>query len=116
MKKITLQKHCIPCEGGDVVPMKLVQVKQELVNLVGWKLIKLAKPNKTIPALQKTWLFTNFKQSMKFVTAVAKIAETEGHHPDIMISYNRVEIILYTHAVSGVTENDIIVAGLINNL
>ena len=116
MKKITLQKHCIPCESGDVVPMKLTQVKQELVNLVGWKLIKLVKPKKTISVLQKTWLFTNFKQSMKFVTAVAKLAEIEGHHPDIMISYNRVELTLYTHAVSGLTENDIILAGLVNNL
>lgn len=116
MKKITLQKHCIPCEGGDVVSMKLTHVKQELANLGGWKLTKLVKPKKTISVLQKTRLFMNFKQSMKFVTAVAKLAETEGHHPDIMISYNRVELTLYTHAVSGVTENDIILAGLINNL
>ncbi len=116
MKKTPVQKHCISCESPNLKPLKIAMVKQSLPKLEGWKLGKIVTSKKTITSLQKTWLFANFKQSMKFVTTVAKLAETEGHHPDIAISYNRVTLTLYTHAIGGLSDNDIIVARLVNNL
>ena len=50
------------------------------------------------------------------VNKVAEIADSEGHHPDISIYYRRVNLTLYTHAISGLSENDFIVAAKINNL
>lgn len=46
----------------------------------------------------------------EFVNKVAEIAEKEGHHPDIYIFYNKVQVDLYTHAVGGLSENDFIMA------
>ena len=45
---------------------------------------------------------------------VADIAEIEGHHPDIYISYNKVRLTLSTHSIKGLSENDFIVAAKIN--
>ena len=51
---------------------------------------------------------------MGFVLEVARVAETEGHHPDIHIYYSRVTIELYTHAILGLSENDFIMASRID--
>ena len=53
---------------------------------------------------------------MIFVNNVADLAETEGHHPDITIHWNKVKLDLWTHSVDGLTENDFIVASKINKL
>ncbi len=60
--------------------------------------------------------FKDFKEAMIFVNKVADVAETEGHHPDITISYNKVDITLTTHSSGGLTENDFIVAAKIDEL
>jgi len=53
---------------------------------------------------------------MKFVNKVADLAESEGHHPDFHIHYNKVLIELWTHAVGGLSENDFILAAKIDKL
>lgn len=50
--------------------------------------------------------FSDFLQAMKFVNAVASLAEKAGHHPDIDIRYNRVRLALTTHDSGGITSND----------
>lgn len=57
-----------------------------------------------------------FMQAMDFVNKVAVIAESEGHHPDIYIFYNTVTIELWTHAISGLFENDFILAAKIEEI
>jgi len=47
---------------------------------------------------------------------VAEVAESEGHHPDIYVFYNKVVIELWTHAIGGLSENDFIVAAKIEPL
>jgi 4a-hydroxytetrahydrobiopterin dehydratase len=64
----------------------------------------------------KEFIFNDFSQAMKFVNQVAELAEKEGHHPDIAIHYNKVEIILWTHFVKGLSINDFILAVKIDNL
>lgn len=53
---------------------------------------------------------------MNFVNGVAEIAESEGHHPNISINYNKVTLVLYTHAIDGLHENDFILAAKIDEL
>ena len=60
--------------------------------------------------------FKDFKEAMTFVNNVADLAETEGHHPDITIHWNKVKLDLWTHSVDGLTENDFIVASKIDRL
>lgn len=64
----------------------------------------------------KEFTFEDFVGAMEFVNKVAVLAEDEGHHPDISIYYNKVEITLWTHFVKGLSENDFIVAIKIDNL
>ena len=60
--------------------------------------------------------FKDFKQAITFINKVAEVAESEGHHPDIYVFYNKVVIELWTHAIGGLSENDFIVAAKIEPL
>jgi 4a-hydroxytetrahydrobiopterin dehydratase len=51
---------------------------------------------------------------MEFANEVAKIADEEDHHPDILVRYNKVKLDLWTHAANGLTENDFIVAAKVD--
>ncbi len=66
--------------------------------------------------ITRTWMFPDFAQAMIFVNSVADIAEDRGHHPDIYIWYNKVELKLSTHSIKGLSENDFIVAAKIDEL
>ena len=64
----------------------------------------------------KEMKFKDFKEAMKFINAVAEIAEAEQHHPDIYIFYNAVRLELSTHAIKGLSENDFILAAKIDKI
>lgn len=66
--------------------------------------------------LTKEFLFVNFKQTMAFVNKIASLAEEEGHHPDMYISYSQLKLELWTHAINGLSENDFILAAKIDKL
>ena len=103
------QKHCIPCEG-DVKPLEKDAVHEYIKQLhTKWLVFNMKK-------LRKEFRFQDFRGAMLFVNRVASIAETEGHHPDISIFYNKVVIELWTHAIGGLSENDFIVAAKIEQL
>ncbi len=104
------RKHCVPCEGGDP-PLLDVEENKLKKQIPDWVLLRSG-----IHKLRKQFKFKNFKQSMSFVNKVAKTAEAEGHHPDIYIFYNKVQLDLFTHAVSGLSENDFIMAAKINKV
>lgn len=66
--------------------------------------------------IQKDFRFKDFTEAMRFVNQVAELSESEGHHPDIQISWNRVTLSLTTHAIGGLSENDFILASKIDRL
>ena len=103
-----IAKKCVPCEGG-TPPLTAEEIKPYLDQVRGWSLVRLEK-------IFKEFKFKNFKEAMEFVNKVAELAEAEGHHPDFAILYNRVIINLTTHAISGLSENDFILAAKIGNL
>ena len=101
--------HCVPCEGG-VEPMKEPQIQEYLKQLtLDWKVIDGKK-------IQHQFEFKDFKEAIKFVNKIADIAESEGHHPDIYIFYNKVNIELWTHAINGLFKNDFILAAKMEKL
>jgi 4a-hydroxytetrahydrobiopterin dehydratase len=75
-----------------------------LRSLTGWD----AQDGST--RIHKHYRFADFKEAMKFVDALAVVAEGEGHHPDFRVHYNTVDVELWTHAIGGLSENDFIVA------
>lgn len=66
--------------------------------------------------LIRKFKFKNFRESIVFVNKVADLAESEGHHPDTCINYNRVTVELTTHAIGGLSKNDFIIAAKIDRL
>lgn len=84
------------------------EVEKYKAQVLGWAVSNSSKK------ISREFKFADFKEAMKFVNKIADIAESEGHHPDIHIFYNRVNIELWTHAVNGLSENDFILAAKVN--
>ena len=103
-----LSKKCMPCEGG-TAPFSAEEIKPPLSQIKGWSLVGIQK-------IYKEYKFSGFKEAMNFTNKVAAIAESEGHHPDFAILYNRVIINLTTHAIGGLSENDFIMAAKIDQI
>lgn len=96
-------KSCTPCKGG-VPPLKgesITQLYQQLDK--GWQIIDDHH-------LEKEYLFKNFLEALAFTNKLGEIAEQEGHHPDIFLSYGKVKIQLWTHKINGLSESDFILA------
>ena len=101
------KKHCVPCENGEG-KLDINKIKEYMPLVHDWFLVG--------DQIKRDFKFKSFKEAVEFVNKVAWIAEEEGHHPDIYIFYNKVNLTLYTHAASGLTENDFIMAAKINAL
>ena len=65
-------------------------------------------------AIEREFKFKDFRDAMEFVNKVAALAEAEDHHPDICISYNKVQLTLSTHKVGGLSSKDFILGTKIN--
>jgi 4a-hydroxytetrahydrobiopterin dehydratase len=57
-------------------------------------------------ALERTFQFDSFVEALAFVNRVGELAESEDHHPDIAINYNRVTLRWWTHTAGGITDRD----------
>jgi len=64
----------------------------------------------------RTYKFPDFKSALEFVNRIGAIAEEQGHHPDMMLSWGKVEVTTWTHKVNGLTESDFILAAKIDRL
>jgi 4a-hydroxytetrahydrobiopterin dehydratase len=100
-------RHCKPCEEGGS-PLSDSEVERYLAGLTGW-----ASENGVI---SKRFDFKNYCQTMAFVNAVAWIAQSEGHHPDMEVSYRSCLVSYTTHAIGGLSENDFICAARVDAL
>ena len=69
-----------------------------------------------VPFLKRTYEFESFKEALEFVNKVADISENVNHHPDIFISFNRVNLNIYTHDTNSITELDFELAQKIDEL
>lgn len=102
-------KRCVPCRGG-IAPLTEAGALGLLPGAPGWRLEEGAT------RLHRRFEFGDFLEAMKFVNRVAEVAEQEGHHPDIAIHWNVVDLTLWTHKIGGLHENDFIVAAKVNRL
>jgi 4a-hydroxytetrahydrobiopterin dehydratase len=101
------ERHCTPCEGG-TPPLVGAEVTRYLAELAGWE--------ETEGIIAKRFEFKNYWQTMAFVNAVAWIAHSENHHPDLEVSYRSCLVRYTTHAVGGLSENDFICAARVDAL
>jgi 4a-hydroxytetrahydrobiopterin dehydratase len=107
-----LQKKCVPCEGG-VATLNLKEIHKYQKKVDGWNV----KKNKNeIYFLEKSFKFKNFIDSQNFINKVGEVSENENHHPDISFGWGYAKIMITTHAIEGLSENDFILAAKINQI
>lgn len=109
MSQPLAQQQCTP-QASCLPPQQLAD---ELLALPGWQL--QAAPGQP-QAIEKTWRFGNFHETMAFVNAVAYIAHQQDHHPDLALGYAHCTVRWSTHSAGGVTINDLICAARIEAL
>ena len=101
------EKSCSLCAlgGSPLKGQRLIDLKKQIDTT--WELVEEHH-------LMKTFSFKNFSQGVKFINAIAEVAEKENHHPDVNLSYKSVKITLFTHKIKGLSESDFIMADKID--
>ena len=103
-------RKCKPCEGG-IAPLSPAQAAQLLAQVSSaWVLTENAR------AIRREFAFRDFYRTMSFVNALAHIANTEDHHPDLELGYNYCRVTFSTHSIGGLSENDFICAAKLDRL
>lgn len=102
-------KKCVPCQGG-IPPLTLAEAQNYLKETPKWSL------SETGDRLRCSFTFDDFVAALAFVNEVARLAEDEGHHPEITFGWGYADIEIYTHKIKGLHENDFILAAKIDGL
>lgn len=102
------EKHCVPCEGG-IPALRAESIGTLLQELGGgWRVLSGQR-------LEKGFDFPDFKSALSFTNRIGEVAEEEGHHPDIQLSWGKAVVTIWTHAVGGLTESDFILAAKVDH-
>lgn len=109
MSQRLASKECEPCKGG-VPPLageELDALHRELD--AGWDVVDEHH-------LEKHFDFPDFVSALAFVDRVGELAEEQGHHPDIYLTWGEVRVQIWTHKIDGLTESDFVLAAKIEEL
>ena len=106
------KKKCIPCEGN-IPAFDKSEIHKYLKKIDGWDVLQDKSNNFYI---EKNFKFKNYIESDQFVCEVGKVAEVEGHHPDISFGWGYARIKISTHAINGLAESDFILAAKIDKI
>ena len=104
------QKHCASCEGIGAA------LNEEQINNLLPQLNKQWQVSDDKRMIKRSLSFNNFYETMAFVNALAWIANSENHHPDLEVGYNYCHVSFMTHALNGLTHNDFICAAKLDKL
>ena len=107
--KSLINKKCTPCRGG-IPPMSELEAKEMLKNLnQAWEINSKGH-------LFYSFKFENFMQALSFANSISVIAEEEGHHPYLTVSWGSLGVEIWTHKINGLSESDFILAAKIEVL
>lgn len=101
-------KTCVPCRGG-VSALAGKELEALAQQVPQWKVIDGHH-------ISRLFEFPDFRQALAFVNKVGEVAESQGHHPDILLGWGKAEITTWTHKINGLTESDFILAAKIDKL
>ncbi len=101
-------RQCVPCRGG-VPSLHGPELRQFSGQLPNWKVIEEHH-------IAKSFLFPDFRQALDFVNRVGEMAEEQGHHPDLTLSWGKVDVVIFTHKIRGLSESDFVLAAKIDRL
>jgi thiol peroxidase len=106
--KEEMPSHCKPCEIG-TPPLPKEKIQAMLSQVAAWQLIDDKK-------IVREFKFKDFLEAKYYLDLISVIAEEQGHHPSFALAYNKLKVTLTTHAAGGLTENDFIMAGYIDEI
>jgi 4a-hydroxytetrahydrobiopterin dehydratase len=101
------QRHCEACTP-DTPTLGREAIARHLKETPGWRVQD--------KVLTRTFKFKGFMPGVELTNRIAKIAEEEGHHPDLHLSYGSLRVDLTTHSAGGLTDNDFILAAKIDRI
>jgi 4a-hydroxytetrahydrobiopterin dehydratase len=101
-------KTCVPCRGG-VAPLKGQELESFRKQVPDWNVIDEHH-------LTRSFKFPDFRKALDFTNRIGELTEQQGHHPDIFLAWGKVDVILWTHKIDGLTESDFIMAAKIDQL
>ena len=101
-------KTCVPCRGG-IPPLKDKELADLHQQVPQWEIVDDHH-------ITRTFTFPDFRKALEFVNKVGDLAESQGHHPDIVLAWGKAQITLWTHKINGLTENDFIMAAKIDEI
>jgi len=102
METQLVDQKCTPSEKGEK-PIEGEEAERLLRQLAGWS-VQGGKE------LSKGYTFPDFRQALDFVNRLGEVAESEGHHPDIYLTWGKVRVSLSTHSIGGLSKSDFILA------
>lgn len=108
MSEQLADKKCIPCRGG------IPALRGEELNKIHQSVPKWTVDREH--QIHREFTFPDFKQALDFVNRAGEVAEEQGHHPDIFLTWGTVQITLWTHKIDGLSESDFIMAAKIDRL
>ncbi|SRR5712692_4759736 len=104
-------RHCVVCTP-DTPTLTPTEIDTLLQQLSGW----IVAQSEGHLQLTKTIRFKGFMPGVRLIDRIAPIAEEEGHHPDLRLTYGSLRVELWTHAAGGLTENDFVLAAKIDQI
>jgi 4a-hydroxytetrahydrobiopterin dehydratase len=104
-----VDRHCRRWPRG-APPLTAAEVAARVAEVPGWTATEGAT------RLSRRFTFAGFQAAMRFVAALAALAEAEDHHPDFSVRWNVVEVVTWTHDAGGLTDNDFILAARLDAL
>jgi len=105
------ERHCVACSPGTPT-LAREEIDRLLQEVPGWSVVQAEGHLQ----LTRTYKFKGFMPAVELVDRIAPIAEAEGHHPDLHLTYGSLRVDLWTHAAGGLTDNDFILAAKIEQI
>lgn len=106
-KKLADQ-NCVPCKGG-VPALKGLELQQVANQVPEWRVVEAHH-------IVRSFAFPDFALALAFVNRVGAVAEEQGHHPDVLLRWGKVEVTIWTHKINGLTESDFVLAAKIDRV
>lgn len=102
------EKQCVPCRGG-VAPLAGEALEAIKSQVPEWRVVDGHH-------LTRSFTFPDFKTALDFVNRAGAVAEEQGHHPDLLLTWGKVDVKIWTHKIDGLTESDFILAAKLDRL
>lgn len=99
------ESSCEACRA-DAPRLSTGELEQLMPQVPEWQLLTVDD----IPRIQRVYAFRNFVEALAFANRVGELAEAESHHPALLVEWGRVTVQWWTHKISGLHRNDLIMA------